>query len=379
MIEKLISSEQLPNPTPATQEATGMGRGVLLTVNSPPEMTEVYEALGPRQHVMQMEVDFDWDALLGMDRFDVLHSFWNVGFENGRELKEEPERLVARVGDKVFICHQRRKTQVIGADPQSAREAVRELVAMGILKRHGAMSERPLFKLIHSEPDGFYYGVPVELKSGTPMSHEDLVLHYGENFADWEAEFRRLLQRRSGLTLLHGPAGTGKTFFIRHLIAVLRHSHIFYAIPASCHGLLSDPHQVGFWSAEKEQYPDRQFVIVLEDVDSLLLERKPDNEGPLSNLLNLTEGLLGDLIEPRVLCTVNCDRQRLDPAVIRPGRLVASWHFDRMAPEAAKRLAKAQNLPDIMDGQFDYSLAEIYHQTVNPFPETSQTFGFNVS
>jgi len=72
---------------------------------------------------------------------------------------------------------------------------------------------------------------------------------------------------------------------------------------------------------------------------------------------------------------VNCPIEKLDPAIVRPGRLLACREFKRLNPEQAQMLAAAKglNLPE----QADYSLAEIYRQPViGGSPTTPKTLGF---
>ena len=78
----------------------------------------------------------------------------------------------------------------------------------------------------------------------------------------------------------------------------------------------------------------------------------------MSHLLNIGDGFLGDFLRMQVVATTNSDFQELDPAVMRPGRLVGAREFRRLSREEAARLAQAKGLT--LPDQPDYSLAEIY-------------------
>jgi len=71
---------------------------------------------------------------------------------------------------------------------------------------------------------------------------------------------------------------------------------------------------------------------------------------------------------------VNCKIDKLDPAITRPGRLLAYHEFSRLGPEQAWRLAEAKSL-NLVE-QDDYSLAEIYCRRVNNLTGQRPTIGF---
>jgi ATPase family associated with various cellular activities (AAA) len=189
---------------------------------------------------------------------------------------------------------------------------------------------------------------------------DDLTLHYGAEFASWAAGYVRTLRsEHSGLTIFRGPPGTGKTSFLRYLIHKLKRTHAFYYLPVSHYGMLSDPAMAQFWIHETLARTGIKKVIILEDAEPLLLERSGDNWRHLSNLLNVSDGLLGEFLRVHILCTMNADAAQIDPAVLRSGRLLASREFGRLRAEDARKLAAAKGLR--LPLQEDYSLAEIYH------------------
>ena len=61
----------------------------------------------------------------------------------------------------------------------------------------------------------------------------DLKLHYGEEFPDVHDELLKMLQQRdsTGITFLHGPPGTGKTYYIRYLINEIKDKSLIYVPP----------------------------------------------------------------------------------------------------------------------------------------------------
>jgi hypothetical protein len=102
----------------------------------------------------------------------------------------------------------------------------------------------------------------------------------------------------------------------------------------------------------------KQKVVIFEDAEDLLLQRDPQSRGTVSNLLNVTDGFLSDQLRLHVIATVNCPVSQLDPAVIRPGRLVGYREFRRLTRTEALGLAEAKGLA-LTDAP-DHSLAEVY-------------------
>ena len=215
---------------------------------------------------------------------------------------------------------------------------------------------------------------------GTYTTDEWLALHYGPDFPVWHQHFVAGLRARpagGGLTLLRGEPGTGKSTYLRFLLAELRRTHRFYYLPANAFQLLTSPSMADFWLQEGKDHLGRGGrVVILEDAERLLMERAADNRDALSNLLNLADGFLGDALQLHVIATVNCPLERIDPALLRPGRLTASHAFARLSTQQAQALAAAENLslPVATSKDQTYSLAELYRSaTVATVAPTTRT------
>ena len=220
----------------------------------------------------------------------------------------------------------------------------------------------------------------VKLANSTAMSDRALALHYGADFTGWHAGFIRALKaQRSGVSIFRGEPGTGKTSFIRHLISKLSRTHRFYYLPVRDYAMLAAPTMVEFWMRENDDADMAKLkkVVILEDAESLLVERGADNRDNLSNLLNISDGLLGEFLQVQVVCTINCSLDKLDPAIVRAGRLLASREFRRLHRTEAEALATAKGVA--LRLQDDYSLAEIYHSASGaPVESPPKQLGFAV-
>ena len=199
----------------------------------------------------------------------------------------------------------------------------------------------------------------VDLAAETILTEEAFALHYPTDTGEWHRAFvGKLISRKSGLSILEGSPGTGKTSYLRHLMGQLKDSHRFYFIPPISLSILTEPEFIGFWSSEREAYSDRKLVVILEDADAALLTRASDNREQVSAILNLSDGMLSDFLGLQVICTINCAATDIDQALLRPGRLVSHRVFRRLDLAQATALATAigKTLPQAQD----YSLAEIF-------------------
>jgi len=195
---------------------------------------------------------------------------------------------------------------------------------------------------------------------------EFLQLCYGADIESWLRQFsERTTGRAGGLTLLEGPPGTGKTSLVSVMMRRLEKSHVFYVLPAAQDGALTAPELVPFWQAQNKRHPDRIKVIVIEDAERLLWPRRSDNRDAVSSVLNIADGLVGRMLRLHILCSVNARLTDLDPAIMRPGRLMNQRAFHRLPLQTAQRLAdlKALQFQPEKDRQ-DFALAEILNPEV---------------
>jgi hypothetical protein len=199
---------------------------------------------------------------------------------------------------------------------------------------------------------------------------EFLRLCYGSDIDAWIAQFNeRTTGRPGGLTILEGPPGTGKTSLVSVMIRRLEESHVFYVLPASQDSALSSPELVPFWQKQNKRHPDRIKVIVIEDAERLLWPRRGDNREAVSSVLNIADGLVGRMLRLHILCSVNARLNELDPAIMRPGRLMNQRTFRHLPRNTAQRLADLKALPFQPGTDRDeFALAEVLNPGAAPLP-----------
>ncbi len=192
---------------------------------------------------------------------------------------------------------------------------------------------------------------------------KNLDIHYGYGFETFHNKLMdRFKHETKGLVLFHGEPGTGKTYYIRHLLRhMAQNNKVVIYIPPNMVERLVDPAFFTFLSSELSDYStEGKFcVLLVEDAEPLLASRQ--NEGRVigvSNLLNLTDGLLNDMMKLQIICTFNVKIQELDAALLRPGRLIARKEFKAMSMIDANRLAQQLGIKHHFTAPV--SIAEVY-------------------
>ena len=169
------------------------------------------------------------------------------------------------------------------------------------------------------------------------------------------------------LKLLYDP-GTGKTYFIRHLITNFKKHH-FLVLGESCLAYINDP------SFIKMLMKFENSIVILEDCEKVLMERQRGGNELISTLLNITSGLLGDSLNVRVIATFNAKVESVDPAILRKGRMKVDYEFTKLSKE--KTYALGQKLgKDVKEGE-SLTLADIYnYDDQNSFRAEKKKIGF---
>ena len=101
-------------------------------------------------------------------------------------------------------------------------------------------------------------------------------------------------------------------------------------------------------------------VLILEDAEKALTKRHlSDQPSLVSTLLNMTDGILGDILKLNVIVTYNCDRQDIDEALLRKGRLKAEYSFQGLSKRNAEKLIKKLDLG--IKAEDNMTLADIFY------------------
>ena len=195
--------------------------------------------------------------------------------------------------------------------------------------------------------------------------------HYNDDFVPVAAEIENFLleDNKSGLIILHGKQGTGKTTYIRHLINLGKKRMIYMS--GDLVDKLSDPSFITFIRQQKNS------IFIVEDCEELLSSRNGGNRmnAGLVNILNISDGLLSDELCIKFICTFNAPLKDIDEALLRKGRLAARYEFKDLTTDKVNQLIKEESL-DIPEQTHPMTLAEIYNYEGMDFSQGRKRVGF---
>jgi len=101
-------------------------------------------------------------------------------------------------------------------------------------------------------------------------------------------------------------------------------------------------------------------VLIIEDAEPALAKRDGSGRtGAISNILNLTDGLLSDCLNISIVATFNTSTKVIDDALLRDGRLINSYSFEKLATE--KSTALLNKIGHNVTATKPMSLSEIYY------------------
>ncbi len=162
----------------------------------------------------------------------------------------------------------------------------------------------------------------------------DLDLFYEDDFsAVDEIIIKRLRAKEDkGIVFLHGLPGTGKTTYLRYLIGRIKKRILFLSPTVA--GDLMNPDFI-------ELLVDNpNTVLVIEDAENIIMDRRTTGSSSVSNLLNISDGLLSDFLNVQLICTFNSSLTMVDNALLRKGRLIAKYEFGKLSVDKAQKLSR---------------------------------------
>ncbi|MGF1532794.1 MAG: AAA family ATPase [Bernardetiaceae bacterium] len=284
----------------------------------------------------KMQHGIDWYLFLDQERIII-----NIEQENIKDLENITFRLSSLIAVEEIGHGRLMEVAELAKDCQQKIEEQEDRYIHVVGSHRGSLSMRP-HKI--TEPN-----IP------------DLPLYYGDKLETKHRYFVEALnaENRAGLFIFHGVTGSGKTNYIRYLIHCTRQELTYIFYPISLLRDITNPDLITFLS----DYQDA--VLIIEESEDSVQDRDrfEADKASIANLLNVSDGLLSDVLNLKIICTFNTDIRNLDKALLREGRLLGIHRFDRISADQANQIATRNKL----DKQFDkpVTLAEIFNQSLN--------------
>jgi hypothetical protein len=291
-----------------------------------------------------------------------LKAIYQKTFYNWQLNRQEFEKTVFRFHDRMLIELGQHYAEILfaSADYEAANKLVEVFIGFKMAGKE-SVNQINIITLTGSCLELKQLQIkPVDL---------DIDLYYNDDFKtiDRTIKERLLEQNDKGIVLLHGLPGTGKTTYLRHLIAAINKKVLFVS-PAVA-GNLMNPEFIDLLI----DHPNA--VLVIEDAENIIMDRKYSSNNSVSNLLNISDGLLSDCLNVQIVCTFNSSINLVDHALMRTGRLIAKYEFGKLDVTKAQRLSAHLGFDRKIETPM--TLAEITNpRAADQKPEKVQVIGF---
>lgn len=248
--------------------------------------------------------------------------------------------------------------RILSNEPKSFDELVKQI------------EDRKLFTQRKPEPN--YVGLIVKTNHGydtmpfkLPKQTIDIRMNYGDTFEPIHNKILSTLNEKNGkgLVLLHGTPGTGKTHYLKYLASQISGKRILF-VPPYLVDFITSPEMTPFLIHNSNS------ILFIEDAERVITDRNENGSTGVANILNLTDGILSDILNIQVVATFNMDKHKIDKALLRKGRLIAEHQFDKLSLEDTNRLIRHLNLGDDVDRGMTlteiYNMAEVEYKSEEP-------------
>lgn len=275
---------------------------------------------------------------------------------NSHFLFEKDDLWVSVLPMQVYFCYNR--------DDKKHTKLIRQI---------NALTERP-------EKEG--NRISLIMQESGDMFLEDFDLepqeinldHYNDSFKeDYEFLKDYVNSKNAGLVLLSGKPGTGKSTLLKILSAQTKKKVVY--MPPEAVSALSSPNFQAFASREL-----KDSILYIEDGENVLISNQDGSRSVATSvLLNLSDGLIGDILRIKICVTINlsaANEANIDPALLRVGRLKRKIDFAPLSKEKAQNLLTKLGFEAKVEKEM--TLAEIFNYGVENGikPKTERRMGF---
>ncbi|MBL8098513.1 MAG: AAA family ATPase [Anaerolineales bacterium] len=226
--------------------------------------------------------------------------------------------------------------------------------------------KKPGFKVLVSS-EGRFYTDDIDTIDFESVDINEL---YNDDFVEVDQIISQSLQKNeSGMILLHGEPGTGKTTYIKHLICKHTDKQFIFIQNDFVRDLLN-PSFVFFLLQNKNS------ILLIEDAEKVVISRESSsNDSVVSTILQLTDGLFSDYLNIKIICTFNTNIERIDKALLRKGRMIAKYKFTALSADKTQALATKMGFENVTGSM---TLADIFGADKKDFKDAEKkAIGFS--
>lgn len=247
-------------------------------------------------------------------------------------------------------------------------EKKRLLNALPHIEMKTVESRKGKVELVCNDGDGYY-----TIESRIAENNIDIDKHYNDDFKPVYNEIVKFLDqknRKSGVIILNGIPGTGKTSLIRHIVSEIPGRYI--VISNSMGARISQSEFISFLMEHKNS------IFILEDCEAVVMDRELTGfNNAVAAILNMADGLMSDIFNGKFICTFNTDIAKIDKALLRRGRCYGNYEFKKLNAKKAQALLEERGIE--VDKCDDMTLADIYNYENDIVEEVkkTKTIGFH--
>ncbi len=302
--------------------------------------------------------------------FEPCYRYWNtVDFQDAKITDDYVFQCLFKSESGRMLIYMWFRDNALGIDffyDVSLPETERWLLETNhLLRSTFGIPETPKFKVLVYQ-DGNFGTENVNTANFESVSIQE---YYNDDFLEIDSMIvGAMAKKQSGIILLHGEPGTGKTTYIKHIISEFKNREFIFVQNDFVRDLLK-PAFMSFLLDNKN------CILIIEDAEKVVAARDSFNEDSVvSTILQLTDGLFSDFLNIKIICTFNTDIDRIDKALLRKGRMIAKYHFRPLTAEKTEALARKLGREDITGTR---TLAEIFQFDKREFKEpTKKPIGF---
>ncbi|MDY5929571.1 MAG: AAA family ATPase [Candidatus Onthovivens sp.] len=212
--------------------------------------------------------------------------------------------------------------------------------------------------------DNDYYTVVTKIEK----TNINISENYNDDFLPVYNDLVKFVEsNKSGIAILRGVVGSGKTSVIRNLIT--NHPAKYILITTTMAEHLAQPTFMTFMQNNKDS------IFILEDCEQILVDRTSGNYScAITNILNTADGLMSDIFNIKFICTFNADISKIDKALLRKGRCFVNYEFKELSEDKTKVLLNRQGIK--LDSYKPMTLADIYNYTDTDCTKQTNKIGF---